>query len=73
MFFPYFVVNQNIIKENQNEFPKERMKYLIHQTLEARGCICESKCHYQEHIVILMNAKHGFRYVLLLESTLVVS
>ena len=39
-------VNQNVIKENQNEFTQIRLKHMVHESLEGGGGICQPKRYH---------------------------
>ena len=70
---PYFTINENIIKEYQNEFSQVGPKYFIHQCLECGRGICEAKWHDQKFIVAIMCVESCFRDIILMNPNLVIS
>ena len=72
MLNPGFTIDEDIIKEDQNEVPQVRPKYFIHQFLERGRGICEAKWHDQKFIVAIMCAESCFRDVILMNLNLVI-
>ena len=54
MLSPGFTIDEDIIKEDQNEFSQVGPKYFIHQCLEHGRGICESKWHDQKFIMAIV-------------------
>jgi hypothetical protein len=70
MGFPSFTIGDNIIKEKMME---ERMKDMIHETLESGGRITKAKGNSQELIVTLMSYKCSLGNDFLFHTYLVVA
>ena len=51
MLSPCFIIDEDIIKEDQNEVSQVGPEYFIHQCLECRRSIREAKGHDQKLIV----------------------
>ena len=54
---PSFIVNQNVIKENQHKIMKIWPQNFIYEALKSRGSITKSKGNYQKHVIPFMFAK----------------
>ena len=72
MLNPCFAIDEDIIKEDQNEVPQEGPKYYIHQFLECGRRISDAKGHDQKLIVSIICAKIRFRDVVLMNLNLVI-
>ena len=72
MLNPCFTIDEDIIKEGQNEVPKVGPEYFIHQCLECRRSIREAKGHDQKLIVVTMCAEICFRDLILMNLNLVI-
>jgi hypothetical protein len=57
MVIPNAVVNEDVVKENQNKLPKVGLQEFIHETLEGRWGIAKAKRHYQEFIMPFMSSE----------------
>jgi hypothetical protein len=68
-----FVIDENIIKENQENMMEERMEDMIHETLKSGGSIIEAKWNNQELIVALMSSECSLGNVLFFHTNLVVA
>ena len=72
MLNPCFTIDEDIIKEGQNEFPNVGLEYFIHQCLECRRSIREAKGHDQKLIVAIMCVEIHFRDTILMNPNLVI-
>lgn len=54
MFGPGAAVDEDVVKEDQDEEPKEWMKDRVHERLECRRRVGEAKRHYQELVHAFM-------------------
>ena len=72
MLSPGFTIDENIIKEDQNEVLQVGSKYFIHQFLEHGRGICEAKWHEHKFIVAIMCAERCFRDIILTNPNLVI-
>ena len=72
MFTLCFNIEEDTIKEDQNEILQVGTKYFIHQCLECGMSIHEVKWHDQKFIVAIMCAKRCFRDVILMNPNLVI-
>ena len=72
MLIPCFTIDEDIIKEDQNEVSQVGPKYFIHQFLEHGRSICEAKWHDQKFIVAIMCAKRCFRDIILMNPNLMI-
>ena len=72
MLRPFFTIDEDIIKEDQNEVSQVGPKYFIHQCLERGRSICESKWHDQKFIMAIMCAKNCFRDIIRMDPNLVI-
>jgi hypothetical protein len=73
MCLPSFSIDENIIKENQDEMTKERMKYMIHETLKSGGRITKVEWNNQELIVTLMGFECSIGNVFFFHMNMVVA
>ena len=73
MLIPSFAINQCVIKKNEDVPSQECSENIIHQGLECRRSIGESKWHDQKFIVFIMGAKGGLMDVVGLHSDLIIS
>ena len=71
MLNPCFTIDEDIIKEDQNEVSQVGPEYFIHQCLECGRSTCEAKWHDQKFIVAIMCAKSCFRDIILMNPNLV--
>ena len=69
MFIPCFTIDDDIIKEDQNEVPQVEPKYFIHQCLEYGRSISEAKGHDQKLIVAIMCAPCVWKSILEISSS----
>ena len=69
---PCFTIDEDIIKQDQNEVPQVGMEYFIHQFLECGRKILESKWHGQKLIVAIMCVESCFRDIILMNPNLVI-
>ena len=72
MLNPCFTIDEDIIKEDQNEVPQVGMEYFIHQCLECGRRISESKGNYQTLIVAIMYVEIHFMDIILMNLNLVI-
>jgi len=70
---PCLTIYKNVIKEYQDESSKVQLKKMIHETLEGRWHICNSKWNDQKFIVAIMGAKSSLENIGLFDTNLVVS
>jgi hypothetical protein len=73
MAFPYFTINKDIINKDKDKRAKIGASNFIHETLESRGSIAESKGHDQKLIMSIMCVESGFRNASLFHMDLVVA
>ena len=73
MLIPSFAINQCVIKKNKDVPSQECSKNIVHQGLECRQSIGESKRHDQKFVVAIMGAKGGLMDVVGLHSDLMIS
>jgi hypothetical protein len=73
MGWPSFIIDENIIKENQEKMTEEREKYMIDETFKSGGIITEAEWHNQELIVTLMSSKCSLGNVLFFHTNLVMA
>ena len=71
MLSPSFTIDEDIIKEDQNEVLQVGLKYFIHQCLERGRGICEAKWHDQKFIIAIMCVESCFRDIILMNTNLV--
>lgn len=57
-------IDQDIVKEDDNEFPQIRPKSGVHSCLERRRGIAKPKWHYQEFVMAVVRMKNHFVDVL---------
>ena len=67
------VVNENVIKENQDKILKVGFQYFIHETLEGGWSIAKAKRHDQEFIMSLMIFESSLRDIYLLHPNLLIT
>ena len=67
-----FTIDEDIIKEDQNEVSQVGSEYLIHQFLERGRGICEAKWHDQKFIMAIMCAESCFRDIIHMDPNLVI-
>ena len=67
-----FTIDEDIIKEDQNEVPQVGSKYFIHQCLECGRGICEAKWHDQKFIMVIMCVEIFFRDIIRMDLNLVI-
>ena len=72
MLIPSVTIDEDIIKEDQNEVSQVGPKYFIHQCLEHGRGICEAKWNDQKVIVAIMCEKISFRDIILMNPNLVI-
>ena len=72
MLSPGFTIDEDIIKEDQNEVSQVGPKYFIHQCLECGRRIHEAKWHSQKVIVAIMCAEICIRDIILMNLNLVI-
>ena len=72
MFHPNFTIDEDIIKEDQNEVPQVGPKYFIHQCLERGRGTCEANWHDQKFIMAIMCAEIYFRDIIRMDLDLVI-
>ena len=72
MLSPGFTIDEDIIKEDQNEVSQVGLKYFIHQFLERGRGICEAKWHDQKFIMAIMCAESSFRDIIRMDLNLVI-
>ena len=72
MLSPCFTIDEDIIKEDQNEVSQVGPKYFINQFLENGRRICESKWHDQKFIVAIMCVESCFRDIICMDPNLVI-
>ena len=69
---PCFTIDEDVIKDDQNEVPQEGPEYFIHQCLECGRSIPEAKWHDQKLIVAIICAESCFRDIILMNPNLVI-
>ena len=67
-----FTIDEDIIKEDQNEVSQVGPKYFIHQFLEHGRGICEAKWHAKKFIMAIMCAESCFRDIIRMDPNLVI-
>ena len=72
MLIPCFSIDENSIKEDQNEVSQVGLEYFIHQCLECGRSICEAKWHDQKFIVAIICAEICFRDIIFMDPNLVI-
>ena len=72
MLIPSFTIDEDIIKEDQNEVSQVGPKYFIHQFLECGRSLCQAKWHDQKLIVAIMCAESCFRDIIVMNPNLVI-
>ena len=65
-------MDEDIIKEDQNEVSQVGPEYFIHQCLECGRRICEAKWHDQKFILAIMCAESCFRDIFCMDPNLVI-
>jgi hypothetical protein len=73
MGIPSAVVNEDVIKENQNKLSKIGLQEFIHETLEGRWGIAKAKRHYQEFIIPFMSSESSLGNVCFIHLNLVIA
>ena len=73
MLSPGFTIDEDIIKEDQNEVSQVGPKYFIHQCLECGRGICEAKWHDQKFIMALMCVESFFKDIIRMDPNLVIT
>ena len=63
MFFPSEVVDENVIKENEDKFSEIWFQQVIHEALKSGWGITETKWHDQEFITAFMSSESSLRNV----------
>jgi hypothetical protein len=69
---PSVVVNEDVIKENQDKILKARFQSFIHESLEGGWGIEKAKRHDQEFIMSFMSSEGSLRNIFLLHSDLMI-
>lgn len=72
VFRPRTVVDEDVVEEDQDSTPKERLEHQIHQGLERSGRVGESERHYQEFKVSMMSTERRFEDIVRVYANLVV-
>ena len=72
MLNPCFTINEDIIKEVQNEVSQVGPEYFIHQCMECGRRIHEAKWHDQKFIMTIMCAESCFRDIICMDLNLVI-
>ena len=72
MLNPCFTIDEDIIKEDQNEVPQVGTEYFSRQFLECGRIISEAKWHDQKLIVSIMCVESHFMDVILMNLNLVI-
>ena len=72
MGVPSFIVDQDVIKKNEDKMTYKGLKDVVHETLEIGRCIAKAKGHHQEIVVVFMSEKRNFGNVCCLHANLVV-
>ena len=67
-----FTIDEDIIKEDQNEVSQVGPEYFIHQCLECGRGICEAKWHDQKFIIAIMCAEIYFRDIIRMDPNSVI-
>ena len=73
MSFPRFTVDEDVVKEYEDEGLKIRLRYGIHESLEGGGCIAKAKRPNQKLIMALMGTKSYLGIVCFFDVDLMVS
>ena len=73
MFIKRLVVNQDIIKVNNNKLANKSSKHMIHQSHEGARCIGQTKWHYQPFIQPKLGFEGCFPFISFSHSDLVVA
>ena len=53
-------VNEDIVKENQNEFVQVLIEKIVHHVLKLSRAISDTKWHHQEFVEPPPHIKHSF-------------
>ena len=72
MLNPGFTIDEDIIKEDQNEVSQVGTEYFIHQFLECGRSIHEAKWNDQKFRVAIMCVERCFRDIILMNLNLVI-
>lgn len=72
MFFPRWQIHENVVKEDQDEFPEMMTKKVIHEALEGYRGIGEAERHYNELVMAFMSLKSCFQYIIFVYLNLMV-
>jgi hypothetical protein len=70
---PSAVVDEYVIKENQNKLSKVRFQYFVHETLEGGWGIAKAKRRDQEFIMSFMSSERSLWNIYLLHLDLVIT
>lgn len=54
------IIDQNIIKKYDEEFPQVRSKNGVHSFLKGRRGVAKPKRHYQKLVMAVVGTKHCF-------------
>ena len=73
MLISSFAINQYVIKKNKDVPSQECSENIVHQGLECRRSIDESKGHDQKFVVAIIGAKGGLMDIVGLHSDLMIS
>jgi hypothetical protein len=71
--FPICTIDEDVIKQDKEKQSKIRFENFIHEDLDCRRGITNSKRHNQEFIMAFTNAKNCFRNVFLFHPNLMVA
>ena len=72
MLNPCFTIDEDIIKEDQNEVSQVGPEYCIHQCLECGRSSCEAKWNDQKFIMSIMCVESCFRDIIRMDLNLVI-
>jgi hypothetical protein len=65
VLLPSFAIDQQVIKEDQEELPQFLVEQMIHAILEGGWCISQPKRHYQELIESIVTSESNLGDILL--------
>ena len=73
MFFPGKVIDENVIKENEDKFSEIWFEQVIHEALKSGWGITETKWHDQEFIMAFMSSESSLWNVYFFHANLVIA
>lgn len=67
------VINQNVIKENNDKVAQEGFEDIIHGCLKRRRSITQAKWHHMELILAVVSSESYFGYTFFLHQNLMIT